>query len=278
MTPTLSKVEYPHNATRRQILQDEEAVTLTARNAERLAVMIQQRSSGMTLKAIGQEHGITRQRVRQILTKYDKDYDGHQVFRSRHEAHLEKIRHQASENPLALLSSLGKRPSVEEAIGQAGALRHTRLGIRSARTPPRSRELIIEDLQDAARRSAKRYLSSIEYDKHRRPASLASNRVQAVFGSWKNATNMAGLKMGHVWRGGHGRRWTDDDLREWVIRFVDEVPSLTTSALTEWLQTPDGSPSASLIKVRLGWWTEVRQAAMATSAARRIAEPRGQES
>lgn len=251
---------------------------MTVRNPERLAVMIQQRTNGMTLEAIGQEHGLTRQRVRQILALYDKDYDGHQVFQAKHEAHLEKIRHEASENPLALLSSLGHRTSVEEAIGQAGAIRRTRLGTRRARTPPRSRALITEDLLEAAGHSASGHLSMKEYDHLRRPESLGSRRVAVVFGSWKDATVIAGLMMGRERPGGYNRRWTDDDLREWVIKFVDEVPSLTTGALAEWLQAQDGSPSTSLIKQRLGWWTEVRLAAMATSATRRIAEPGSRES
>jgi len=117
-----------------------------------------------------------------------------------------------------------------------------------------------------------------EYDQHRRPVSLASRRVAVLFGSWKNATTMAGLIMGKERPGGYTRRWTDDDIREWIIGFVDEAPSLTHSALTDWLQTQDGSPSPGLINARLGWWTEVRQAAMATSTARRIAGPRGRES
>jgi hypothetical protein len=252
---------------------------MTARNAERLAVMIQQRNSGMTLEAIGREHGITRQRARQILALHDKDYNGRQFFGIRHEAALEKIRRQARQNPLAPKSSLGKRAAVEEAIGQADALRHMRLRTGGARTPSRSRTLMVEDLREAAGFSAKRYLSMKDYDQHRRPASLTSGRVAVVFGSWKNAIHMAGLVMGKERRGGYTRGWTDDEVREWVIRFVDEAPSLTQSALTEWLQTQDGSPSTALIEARFGGWTEVRRAAMATSAVRRIAdlEPENRE-
>ena len=276
-TPS-TKVEYLYNAIRRQILHEGEAVTMTARSAGRLAVMIQQRTSGMTLEAIGREHGITRQRARQILALHDKDYDGRQFFGIRHEARLEKIRRQANENPLAPKSSLGERATVEEAIGQAGAFRHKGLRTVGAWTPSRSRALIYEDLREAAGLSAKRYLSMKDYDQHRRPASLTSGRVAVVFGSWKNATQMAGLVMGKVRRSGYTRGWTDDEVREWLIRFVDEAPSLTQSALTKWLQAQDGSPSTSLIEGRFGGWTEVRRAAMATSAARRIVEPRSRES
>jgi hypothetical protein len=153
-----------------------------------------------------------------------------------------------------------------------------RLRTGGARTPARSRALMVEDLREAAGVSAKRYLSMKDYDRHRRLASLASGRVAVVFGSWKNATTMAGLMMGKERRGGYTRGWTDDDLREWVIRFVEEAPGLTRSALTEWLQAQDGSPSTGLIIARLGWLTEVRHAAMATSTARRLAEPPAAES
>jgi hypothetical protein len=112
-------------------------VPKTARNAERLAVMILQRTSGMSLDAIGQEHGISRQRVRHILALSDPDYDGHQIFQMKHAAYIEQIRHQARQNPLAPKSSLGKHAAVEEAIGQAEALRRLRLRTGRAPTPPR---------------------------------------------------------------------------------------------------------------------------------------------
>lgn len=111
--------------------------------------MIQQRNSGMSLEAIAQEHDITRQRVLQILAEHDKDYYGKHFYRSKHSAYLEKIRYQASENPLAPKSSLGKRAAVEKAIGQAGALRHTRLRTGGGRPPSRSRALMIADLREA---------------------------------------------------------------------------------------------------------------------------------
>ena len=91
------------------------------------------------------------------------------------------------------------------------------------------------------------------------------------FGSWSAACKAAGVQSGEPRRTNYTRRWSNDDLLEFVIEYVGERLKSsggrgTAGGFEKWLGSLKASrevPSFATVRNRLGSWTEMRDVAMA---------------
>lgn len=81
------------------------------------------------------------------------------------------------------------------------------------------------------------------------------------YGSWSEACNKAGITSSPSRRGNYTREWTDDDIVDAVIDFIDETGETAYHPYARWA-TANGRPSGPLLVTRLGGWATVRRLAI----------------
>tara|TARA_B100000029_G_C17595340_1_gene963897 strand:- start:11 stop:718 length:708 start_codon:yes stop_codon:yes gene_type:complete len=91
------------------------------------------------------------------------------------------------------------------------------------------------------------------------------------FGSWSAACEAAGVQSGEPRRTNYTRRWSNDDLLEFVVEYVRESRKSskglgTAGGFENWLGSLKASrevPSFATVRNRLGSWSQMRDSAMA---------------
>jgi DNA-binding transcriptional ArsR family regulator len=86
------------------------------------------------------------------------------------------------------------------------------------------------------------------------------------YGSWSEACRRAGITASASRRGNYTREWTDDDIVDAVIAFIDETGETAYHPYARWA-TANGRPSGPLLVTRLGGWATVRRLAIERQAA-----------
>lgn len=119
-----------------------------------------------------------------------------------------------------------------------------------------SDEQMLKALRTAAEvDGAERPLTQVRYDALRTtfdgPSGLT---IIKRYGGWRAALRAAGLPANRA--SGHKPHWTEEELLDWVARFVDEPTAGTSySAYVAWAQTTRDAPSGPTIRNKFGKWS-----------------------
>jgi hypothetical protein len=229
---------------------------------ERLA---ERRKEGETLAAIGDEYGVTRERVRQILVEnYDTTFATDAVegrAREREKAVEEwrdKLLDEVEQGAVLTRERVVKEcpvyvRSVEEVMGEYAWA----VPFDQAHTPKYTDDEILDALRGVWKKHvAPAPLSRALYDTHRLPTDPSGVRITQRYG-WLDACKRAGVAHAEPTRK-HYRALSREAAIEWMTAFlVNNDEPLSASAYDEWAREV-GAPSMGSIRNVLGSWNAAR--------------------
>ena len=235
--------------------------------------MAEQRRQGETLAQIGVRHGLTRERVRQVLIANghpDTALDRRTADRERRSRDLVEVARVAAQ---ALDRSPGMtRGQLAGATGLtpdqiAGALRDTALRRKVSHTQPADTGMPAAEALDGVRVTAvtvtaatgQARLSAPAYDTHRDPrTTLSSPRLVQLHGTWTAACQAAGVVPVTPNRT-YQQHWTTADINTALINyFTDPGTTGTYIDFERWARARPGTPSAQTIRNDFGSWTAIK--------------------
>lgn len=240
----------------------------------RLAEMERMRLEGHTLEAIASEFGITRERVRQVLLKSDKNLDTSYLKELNFKKKLENIYEYVVANwddvQAMNFASLASLLNVDE------------ITVREALSPLQAAFLLANDDVNVSKKFtdedcikalqiAQTYifpLSGKSYSKLVASGDVIGPSVPLIlkrFGTWTDACKIAGVEAGETVRPTYEQVFTDNQLLLFVRRFMFEQSDANWSIqrYSDWRESnsPE-APSVALLRNRLGGWASIRVQAL----------------
>jgi hypothetical protein len=207
-------------------------------------------AKGRTLQSVADDHGLTRERVRQIVKAGSPDFRNREVRKARTKARNAQRRREQ-------LAAGDRYRTTAELPRSSKATKWTKeqmLAEMCRLTEQQGRDLGITEW----RRIAKAH-----------GAPSAALYIQR-FGSWNRAKELAGLQPIESNRPSYVREFSDTDILRAVALFLrtanrDSVAQRFGSSHYEQWRASTGMPypSAALARVRLGRWHEIKAAAIA---------------
>lgn len=104
-------------------------------------------------------------------------------------------------------------------------------------------------------------LSVSFYDRHRSDGTLTSARIIQREGSWSAACAVAGVESNKASRTSYRRKWSEEDLLDWVRRYLAEAEKPSYADFSRWLRDEVDAPSANTVRNTFGAWSAVLEAA-----------------
>lgn len=244
-----------------------------------VADMIDRRWRGETLDEIGTAHGVTRERIRQLLMKHGgpsakqvRDLRAAEALATQqdHEGAVAEVVRDALE---------GRGPmTVAEVVEATGAeagdvakfwpqeLAHLRLHATGNNENQWSDDAILDAIREAALYefplTANAYADLVTQGQVKGPSMP---RIGQRFKSWTAACDAAGVVAGQTMRPHYESRWSDEDLLQVARQYLLDPHSPNSAhRFDEWKRAfaPDG-PSFQTLRNRFGSWTEVKRRALA---------------
>jgi len=251
------------------------------------ALIVSMRLEGKTLHEISVEVGLTRERVRQIVSKFGPEskqtidwiVDKRNVAKNAASvgakvAVTAAIRHQISQliarHGAVLPSELAQEFGTEERAAQELLPIEFRKLIINESTlvdyqPEWSRELIVLSIKKAATYyfplSPGQYKYLVSIGEIRGPSSA---RVYARFGTWTELCVEAGVEPALPSRENHERLWTGSEMLSFVRRYLlEEGTSGTFEDYSDWsVQQIERIPSVPTLQKEFGNWTNAKNRAL----------------
>jgi hypothetical protein len=211
-------------------------------------------NEGRTLQDVGDEFGMTRERVRQIVLEYEPSFAT--------ERRRERHQRQALE---AAVSTVRAMDAARSTVARAGG--------------PVERRFSDEDLL--------RLLREWTAEHGREPSTVSWTGQPTVttfvkrFGSWTEAKRLAGVGTADGRSGPRVRRWSDEEVVETVLEFLLSEPDnpkarFGSASYMEWRRARKPSaPSLSTIILQMGPWSSVKRRAIEAGVARGLFESHG---
>lgn len=238
-------------------------------HAVRNARMIHQYSQGASLDEVGQEYGLTRERVRQIINKSPwptgRIIDARKILREwEAEQETRRISESVSdwsmENPGVSIEQAVRdlelsRSVISRALGERRTLHSTSRKRAGGRRVWEDHELIAL-LRQFHQETGLTSADGFEQWSRARGGptkQTPSNR----FGKWSGALAAAGIEGSYSVE--RERAHSDDDLWAAIVEFFTEPrEGYTYRHLEEWLAAVPGRPSGALLRIRLsGTWLDM---------------------
>jgi hypothetical protein len=127
-----------------------------------------------------------------------------------------------------------------------------------------SRESIIKSIQAASK--IENPLTSSTYAKLIDAKSIIGPsvpRILQIFGTWRRACEISEVYSVDPFRKTYEKNWTDNDVLEWVIKFIRATGRASYSEYEQWAQINSGAPSGSTVRNYMGNdWISVRREAL----------------
>jgi hypothetical protein len=273
-SPSMVRRRNRHEAN--QKLREEKAAVAKA-NRIQPSLVVQRYSDGETLEEIGLSFGLSRERVRQIITE-----SGHSVSQirarrkrvadeqiaERRKAVSTWIEAHKGCTPFELETHFGE-PIEELSELLTPRLRALILMDEDGENPKASantkwtKEQILFALQQAAKKSSP--LTREAYDRlveSKAVVGPVGSRIVHIFTSWSIACAIAGVEPGEALRNNYEKEFSTEALVEALAQFIVESESLSTQAYDNWRSQREGLPSSITIRLKFGSWTESRRRAL----------------
>lgn len=247
----------------------------TSDRRHRDAAIAARRTQGLSLAAIAEEFGMTRERVRQIVREQGGPgrADVRRIRQAKEATAREALRDRCLEHlswhPGLTLTELAQALEVEpgDVRDALGSERRRLL----APKPRHVRRATDEDLLGELRLAGgliRGPLTGAAYDRIARGLGLPSRAHQIQrFGSWARACELAGVTPGKPSRAAYTRRWTAEEMLGWVARYLRQ-PSCrgTYAGYSDYARRTPDAPSAETVRITIGPWGQVKAAALRLAA------------
>jgi predicted transcriptional regulator len=242
--------------------------------------IIELRKSGKTLDEIGKEVALTRERVRQILKKIVPDLNFEEIRIETQLREKDEINQQFHEvhqlicdkwydfqyMKFAEIAQILDVPEwkVRKSLSR---IQYVYLQANEERKVAQSwtDEQCLESLRIASTYSFP--LTVLKYRKLLEVGEISGPTPALMwqrFGSWVTACELAGVEYGEAMRE-YNRTWNDVELVKFVRRFMHsrEDGKWAIEKYEDWRRLPEvEGPSAALLRLRLGTWSEIRVLAL----------------
>jgi len=248
--------------------------------SDRDSRIIELRKAGKTLDEIGVEVALTRERVRQILKKIAPDLDFEEIrkeiyLREQHDFNMQfQLTHQLicdkwDEFKYLKFSEIANMLDLPEWKVRK-SLSHIQYVYLQANEERKIAQTWTDGQCLESLRVAATYSFPLTVLKYRKLLEVGevSGPTPALmwrrFGSWAAACEMAGVEYGDAVRE-YNRTWNDVELIKFVRRFMHsrEDGKWAIEKYEEWRRLPEiEGPSATLMRLRLGAWSEIRVLAL----------------
>lgn len=250
-------------------------------HGDRNVVIVDRYQSGETLEAIGNDYGLSRERIRQIIRKHGvATYNRNRsvvAYRAWVDTHGDEINATFSATR-SINATCAAHPEVPTAWvrrflrPRAGESIHGRTAVAKVWTD----EGIFTALRAAA---VDGIVTTTGYARWRRSGATIDGRIPPTtslitwrFGSWKQAAEAAGLSIGRTSRTNYERQWTRDDALTAVTKFVHDADTRgirpTYARYDAWVSENPGHPSGAYLRHLTGAsWSEILMEAIAAKAA-----------
>jgi DNA-binding CsgD family transcriptional regulator len=235
---------------------------------ERALDIVARRMRGDTLSEVAAAHGISRERVRQILRGHGVDANAalsarHATLLAGAEARREEIlrAYRRGDRPEQIAREVDIASSAVRALLDTAITPADRAHRRANRHKGGAQQFSDEDLIAAVREVADRYGRTPTTTEYSRAAAggmlpslpLIHNRL-----GWRETVARAGLTPRGSLRREYHQRWTPEACRHALRRIVVETGEVPTVAQYETLaQLDDTLPSSATVRNRLGRWSTV---------------------
>jgi transposase len=244
-----------------------------AERDERNRKIVEMRRQGQTLDFIGQQVGLTRESVRQIVNRLEGSAaSSARNQRKRASAAMEarqrrNIRVYIETNPGCSLEDLSEALEVDLDVVSSlipDDLRRFVLTDRRTRRSPQTREVAVQAIREAA--VFEWPLSTVYYDELIRLGEVSgpsSVRITQLFGTWSKACEKAGVEAMPAVRDNYQSKWTDRDLLIFVADYLrNSKSSGTYTHFEQWATRQTDAPSGQTLRNRLGGWNEIKKQAL----------------
>lgn len=247
--------------------------------AEKAQYCCRRRAEGATYQVIGDEVGLTRERVRQLILRADgpdttiarqaRQHTRDVVLRDLAKRAISDRRENPGSTILAAAERLG---TTDVLLRRCLAPEVLKLYVDPRKRSTALRKWTIEQMVAAIQEAATMAfpLTANDYQNclsQRLFLGPSIVRIQQVFGSWLAACEAAGVEGGQPRRAGYSSRWRDDDLLAFVTSYLSEVESTGTFAgYDAWARGRDDAPSGQTLRNRLGSWIGIKKLALARLA------------
>lgn len=281
----MGKPDRNEESARAEIYGDNDALndsgilqTPPAEPATREQRIIEMRLAGATLSSIGNEFGVSRERVRQIIEAAGgpSAAEVRAMLAARSLAEETAARSETEAAFRTLLQTRGAHTAQEvaEALSLSEAevvrfwpqdLRHLLIRPAGHANQTWTDEQILDVIRSAALYefplTANAYAELVRTGEIRGP-SLP--RVYQRLGGWIAACERAGVEPGQALRPAYESRWTDAELLSYVREYlVDSSWPNSAHRFDEWRrQNAPEAPSFQTVRNRLGTWTNAKRLAL----------------
>lgn len=235
--------------------------------AERDHKIVARLLDGQNLREVGEEFGLTRERVRQIAKRRGVQVrDIRESKRQGAERRFRELKERVQEfsiaNPSSKISDIANHFGVDEESAELAL--ENRKNIHREIARPGNQQFTDESIFSGLREwaSGSEVISGPAYDKW--AAEHNEARLPTVilrFGTWTAAMNQAGL--GHLVQARRSRRSvSDEQLWAAVVQYYRSPRTRYSFADFAVWSREMGYPSADSTRARLGTWSEVRTVAL----------------
>lgn len=242
---------------------------------DRNVAIAQARLNGATLDEIGEQFGVTRERIRQILKRSGGPTAADARAARAQAAALDDA--ELEQRIRAALDALG--PSTADEVAERMDESRDRISrlwpTDRAHLRVRDADWVVQEWSDEqifdALRTASSYVFPLTTKEYSQLVAVGEvegpslPRINQRFGSWLKACELAGVEAGRPRRDNYQSRWTDAELLDFARRYLEDPDfSGAVGNYDDWKRQRDpGGPSAMTIRNRLGRWSDVKRAALA---------------
>lgn len=243
-------------------------------------IIARRAESGEDLTAIGTDYQMSRERVRQIVSKTStksndeireaRRANREQARAEREAAKVALVRQVAAENPDAPLATLADLTGFAVAVVRDALDWTDRERRGEAQSyPSLPDEAVLAEIRRVAALPGGQPLTGTFYDANR-DGGLSHARLLQRFKTWTGACEAAGVtprgpNPGRVYT----RGWTTEEMTQWVWNYLSATERPSYARFEAWLRERrnSGAPSAQTVRNSLGSWVEMKRLAITNHAA-----------
>jgi hypothetical protein len=253
------------------------------RKTERLAEIVDMATEGRTLQEIGEELGLSRERIRQILAKEGLRVKDFKRLKIDNRARLKvEINDWVEHHPGCRIEEIENRFGLQRKKIYpylTGASRGLLLSTPLQSKGRAIRKFSEEDTLNALRMAfefrnpmmglyahqERIPVTGPYYERLRRSGQIhgpSESRIIQIFGTWSRACERAGIDSKVAARNSYNSTWTDHQLITLVACFLRESKKSSAREFDEWCRLDKTRPSSGTVRNKFESWELAKQLAL----------------